>query len=151
MTVKVAINGFGRIGRNVFKIALSNPNIEIVAINDLTNAKTLAHLLKYDSVHGVFSGTVEAEEKAIVVNGKTIPIFAIRNPSELPWGELDVDVAIESTGIFASASSDRGGYLDHIKSGAKKVILSVPAKDAITTVVLGVNDEAISEEITSSK
>lgn len=147
MSIKVAINGFGRIGRNVFKIALNNPEIEIVAINDLTNAKTLAHLLKYDSVHGIFSGTVEPGDGCMVVNGKRIPIYAIRTPSELPWGELGVDVAIESTGIFASASSDKGGYLDHIKSGAKKVILSVPAKDEIVTVVLGVNSEAISEEI----
>lgn len=147
MTIRVAINGFGRIGRNVFKIALNNPNIEIVAINDLTDPKTLAHLLKYDSVHGRFNGTVEAKEDAIVVNGKEIKISAIRNPKELNWKNLNVDVAIESTGIFTAAHSERGGYMDHIEAGAKKVILTVPAKDEITTVVLGVNPESIKPEV----
>jgi glyceraldehyde 3-phosphate dehydrogenase len=147
MAIKVAINGFGRIGRNVFKLAHKNLGIEIVAINDLTDPKTLAHLLKYDSVHGRFDGVVTAESDAIVVDGTRIPIYAIRSPKDLPWGELNVDVAIESTGVFASAESDRGGYKDHLTAGAKKVILTVPAKDQITTVVLGVNDEAISSEI----
>jgi glyceraldehyde 3-phosphate dehydrogenase len=149
MTVKVAINGFGRIGRNVFKIAVKNPNIEVVAINDLTDPKTLAHLLKYDSVHGKFDGTVEASDNAIIVNGKTVPIYAIRNPKELPWSELNVDVAIESTGVFAKAESEKGGYKDHLTAGAKKVILTVPAKDAITTVVLGVNEDAITADETA--
>lgn len=147
MSVKVAINGFGRIGRNVFKLALKTADVEIVAINDLTDPKTLAHLLKYDSVHGKFQGTVTASENAIVVNGQTIPIYAIRNPKELPWKDLNVDVAIEATGIFASADSAKGGYMDHISAGAKKVILTVPAKSQITTVVLGVNSEVITDDV----
>lgn len=145
--IKVAINGFGRIGRNVFKIATQNPNIEIVSINDLTDPKTLAHLLKYDSVHGRYDGTVESTDSSLIVNGKEINISAIRSPKDLPWAKLGVDVAIECTGIFTSATSDRGGYKDHLIAGAKKVILTVPAKDDITTVVLGVNDEIISPEI----
>lgn len=147
MTIRVAINGFGRIGRNVFKVIQNRTDMEVVAINDLTDPKTLGHLLKYDSVHGKFNGSIEVTSDGLVVNGKEIKISAIRNPKDLPWGALNVDVAIESTGIFASAESDRGGYLDHIKAGAKKVILTVPAKDDITTVVLGVNDEVISPEI----
>lgn len=147
MSIKVAINGFGRIGRNVFKIALEDKNLEIVAINDLTSPKMLAHLLKYDSVHGRFNGTVAAGEDSIIVNGKEIKIFAVRNPKELPWGKLGVDVAIESTGVFTAAHSDRGGYLDHIDAGAKKVILTVPAKDEIQTIVLGVNDGDIKSSI----
>ena len=132
--MKIAINGFGRIGRNVFKIALERAGIEVVAINDLTDPKTLAHLLKYDSTFGVYSKSVEAKEDAIVVDGKEIKIYAERNPANLPWGDLGVDVAIESTGVFRAASSEKGGYLDHIKAGAKKVILTVPAKDEIQTV-----------------
>jgi len=147
MAIRVAINGFGRIGRNVFKLMLERPGIEVVAINDLTDAKTLAHLLKYDSVHGKFSGTVTAKDGAIVVNGKEIPIYAIRDPKQLPWKTHQVDVAIESTGIFTAADSPKGGYLNHIEAGAKKVILTVPAKDDITTVVLGVNNDAIKPEI----
>ncbi len=147
MAIRVAINGFGRIGRNVFKLMLERPGIEVVAINDLTDAKTLAHLLKYDSVHGKFSGTVSAKDGAIVVNGKEIPIYAIRDPKQLPWASHQVDVAIESTGIFTAADSPKGGYMNHIEAGAKKVILTVPAKDDITTVVLGVNNEAIKPEI----
>ncbi len=145
--MKLAINGFGRIGRNVFKIAMEREGVEIVAINDLTDAKTLAHLLKYDSTFGVYNRSVEAKEDAIVVDGKEIRIFAIRNPKDLPWKELCVDVAVESTGIFRTAEGEKGGYLDHIKAGAGKVILTVPAKDAIETVVLGVNEERISGEI----
>ncbi len=147
MKIKVAINGFGRIGRNVFKVIQKRTDMEVVAINDLTDPKTLGHLLKYDSVHGRFDGTIEVTSDGLIVNGKEIKISAIRNPKDLPWGKLNVDVDIEATGIFASAESDRGGYLDHIKAGAKKVILTVPAKDDITTVVLGVNDHVISPEI----
>ncbi|RAP37296.1 type I glyceraldehyde-3-phosphate dehydrogenase [Candidatus Marinamargulisbacteria bacterium SCGC AAA071-K20] len=145
--MRVAINGFGRIGRNVFKLTLDNPNVEVVGINDLTDPKTLAHLIKYDSVHGRFNGTVEATDNSIIVNGKEIKISAIRNPKELNWGDLNVDVAVEATGIFASATSDRGGYMDHVKAGAKKVILTVPAKDDIATVVLGVNSQDIKPDI----
>jgi glyceraldehyde 3-phosphate dehydrogenase len=145
--IRVAINGFGRIGRNVFKIGLKRPDIEFVAINDLTNPQTLAHLLKYDSVHGRFDGTVEAKEDVLIVNGKDVKIFAIRDPKTLPWKDLNVDVVIESTGIFTAASSPKGGYNDHLEAGARKVILTVPAKDDITTVVLGVNDHVISPTI----
>lgn len=142
--MKIAINGFGRIGRNVFKIAMEREGIEIVALNDLTSPKTLAHLLKYDSTFGVYAKSVEAKEDSIVVDGKEIKIYAERNPKDLPWGKLGVDVVIESTGIFREATSAKGGYKDHITAGAKKVILTVPAKDAIDqTIVLGVNDSEL--------
>ncbi|AEC01699.1 type I glyceraldehyde-3-phosphate dehydrogenase [Parasphaerochaeta coccoides] len=142
--MKIAINGFGRIGRNVFKIAFQDKGIEVVAINDLTDPKTLATLLKYDSTYGVYDKAVSYEEGAIVVDGKKIPVYALRSPAELPWGKLGVDVVIESTGVFTVAESPKGGYKDHIKAGAKKVILTVPAKDEIDqTIVIGVNDETI--------
>ncbi len=142
--MKIAINGFGRIGRNVFKIAFEDKDIDVVAINDLTDPKTLAHLLKYDSTYGVYNKNVEAKDDAIVVDGKEIKIYAVRNPAELPWKELGVDIAIESTGVFAVAEGPKGGYKDHIKAGAKKVILTVPAKDKIDqTIVCGVNDSEI--------
>lgn len=146
MSVKIGINGFGRIGRMAFTIALEK-GMEVVAINDITDAKTLAHLLKYDSVHGKFKGTIEVKENAIVVNGKEIPIYAIRNPKELPWKDLGAEVVIESTGVFRKATDPKGGYKDHIEAGAKKIILTVPAKDEIDkTIVLGVNDEDISDD-----
>ena len=145
--MKLAINGFGRIGRNVFKLAFAKPGMEIVGINDLTDAKTLAHLLKYDSTFGVYDKKVEAKDGAIVVDGQEIKIYAIKSPLDLPWASLGVDVAIESTGVFRSAEGPKGGYLDHVKAGAKKVILTVPAKDAIETVVLGVNEEKISADV----
>ena len=146
--MKIAINGFGRIGRNVFKVAFEDKNIEIVGINDLTDPKTLAHLLKYDSTYGVYAKSVVASENAIVVDGKSIPVYALRNPAELPWKELGVDVAIESTGVFTAAESPKGGYKDHIKAGAKKVILTVPAKDKIDqTIVCGVNDDKIDHSL----
>ena len=142
--MKIAINGFGRIGRNVFKIAMERDNVEIVALNDLTDPKTLAHLLKYDSTYGVYNKVIEAKDDAIIVDGKEIKIFAERNPVNLPWGSLGVDVVIESTGVFRTAEGPKGGYKDHIKAGAGKVILTVPAKDAIDqTIVLGVNDEIL--------
>ncbi|MDD3996577.1 MAG: type I glyceraldehyde-3-phosphate dehydrogenase [Sphaerochaetaceae bacterium] len=146
--MKMAINGFGRIGRNVFKIAFEDKNIDIVAINDLTDPKTLATLLKYDSTYGVYKRSVSAKEDAIVVDGKEIKIYAIKNPAELPWKALGVDIAIESTGVFGSAESPKGGYKDHIKAGAKKVILTVPAKDKIDqTIVCGVNDDQIDHSL----
>jgi glyceraldehyde 3-phosphate dehydrogenase len=146
--MKIAINGFGRIGRNVFKIAFEDKDIEIVGINDLTDPKTLAHLLKYDSTYGVYSKSVEVTDNAIVVDGKNIPVFAVRSPSELPWKELGVDVAIESTGVFSVAEGPKGGYKNHIKAGAKKIILTVPAKDQIDqTVVCGVNDDVIDHSL----
>jgi len=142
MAKKVAINGFGRIGRLVFRIAMER-GMEIVAINDLTNAKTLAHLLKYDSVHGKFPGTVEAKDSAIVVNGKEIKIYAERDPEKLPWDELGVEYVIESTGVFRKKEQIE----KHIKAGAKKVILTVPAKDEIdATIVLGVNNGDLKAE-----
>ncbi|MDD4956547.1 MAG: type I glyceraldehyde-3-phosphate dehydrogenase [Candidatus Omnitrophica bacterium] len=143
MAVKVGINGFGRIGRMVFRIMQERGGFDVVAINDLTDAKTLAHLLKYDSVHGKFKGTVEAKEKSIVVNGKEIEILSIKNPAELPWGARGVQVVVESTGVFRAKEQ-----LDlHIKAGAKKVLLTVPSKDQIdNTIVLGVNDADLKAE-----
>ncbi|MDI9454655.1 MAG: glyceraldehyde 3-phosphate dehydrogenase NAD-binding domain-containing protein, partial [Spirochaetota bacterium] len=142
--MKIAINGFGRIGRNVFKIAFVDKDIEIVGINDLTDPKTLAHLLKYDSNYGVYDKSVAVDGDAIVVDGKKIPVFAERSPASLPWKDLGVDVVIESTGVFTVAESPKGGYKDHIKAGAKKVVLTVPAKDKIDqTIVLGVNDDQL--------
>jgi glyceraldehyde 3-phosphate dehydrogenase len=135
--MKLAINGFGRIGRNVFKIALEKGDIDIVAINDLTDPKTLAHLLKYDSNYGVYDKKVESTEDAIVVDGKKIKVFAERDPKSLPWKDLGIDVVIESTGVFRK----RDQVAWHIEAGAKKVILTVPAKDKVDkTIVLGVND-----------
>lgn len=144
--IKVAINGFGRIGRNVFKIALERDNIEIVGINDLTDTKTLSHLLKYDSTQGRFNGEVSYDNEGIIVNGKKIKVSAERNPINIPWGETP-DVVIESTGIFRKKESEKGGYGDHLKNGAKKVVLTVPAKDQIDRmIVLGVNSEDLKPE-----
>lgn len=143
MATKVGINGFGRIGRMVFRIMLARGDFEVVSINDLTDAGTLAHLLKYDSVHGKFDGTVEAKESSIVVNGKEIEITSIKDPAELPWGDKGVEIVIESTGVFRKKDQ----IAAHIEAGAKKVILTVPAKDEIdNTIVLGVNDEDLSDE-----
>jgi glyceraldehyde 3-phosphate dehydrogenase (phosphorylating) len=144
--IKVAINGFGRIGRNVFKIALERDNIEIIGINDLTDTKTLSHLLKYDSTQGRFNGEVSYDNDGIIVNGKKIKVSSERSPINIPWGETP-DVVIESTGIFRQKESAKGGYGDHLKNGAKKVILTVPAKDQIDRmIVLGVNTEDLREE-----
>lgn len=137
MSIRVGINGFGRIGRNVFRSAFDDSNIEFVAVNDLTSPKTLAHLLKYDSVHGRFPGDVEASDDAIIVNGKPIKVLAQRNPAELPWGELGVDYVVESTGFFRS----RDKAQLHLDAGAKKVIISAPAKGEDITIVMGVNHE----------
>ncbi len=143
--IKVGINGFGRIGRNVFKIAFERHDMEIVGINDLTNTKTLAHLLKYDSTQGRFPG-VTFDDKNIIVNGKKIPVYAEKNPALIPWG-VTPDVVIEATGIFRAKESPKGGYGDHLKAGAKKVILTVPSKDSIdATIVLGVNDADLKPE-----
>jgi glyceraldehyde 3-phosphate dehydrogenase len=139
--MKIAINGFGRIGRSVFKVAFERNDIEVVAINDITDADTLAHLLKYDSNYGPYQHSVEAKDDALIVGGKKIQVLAEKDPKKLPWKSLGVDVAIESTGIFRTASGSKGGYKDHIEAGAKKVILTVPAKDEVDkTIVLGVND-----------
>jgi glyceraldehyde 3-phosphate dehydrogenase len=141
MPIKVAINGFGRIGRLTFK-ALQDKDVEIVAINDLTDTKTLAHLVKYDSVHGRFNGEVTADAEGISVNGKHIRVTAERDPKNLPWGELGIDVVLESTGRFV----DEKGAGGHLEAGAKRVVISAPAKGNITTVVLGVNEEVLREE-----
>jgi len=137
--MRVAINGFGRIGRLAFKCLLEKSDVEVVAINDLTDNKTLAHLLKYDSIQGKFNGTVDFTEDHIIVNGKKIVATAERDPANLPWKELKVDVVLESTGFFRSP--DTAGK--HITAGAKKVIISAPASGDIKTVVLGVNDETL--------
>jgi len=144
--IKIGINGFGRIGRNVFKIAFERDNMEIIGINDITDTKTLAHLLKYDSTQGKFNGTVQHDECALIVNGITIPITAERSPLEIKWAQTP-DVVIESTGIFRQKESNKGGYGDHLKNGAKKVILTVPSKDEIDNmIVLGVNDNDLRDE-----
>ena len=145
MAVRVGINGFGRIGRLVFRVMADQPNkFEVAAINDLSKPATLRQLLKYDSVHGRFSGTVEATEDALIVNGRTIKVLNERAPAKLPWAELGVQVALESTGVFTMRKSEKGGYGDHLAAGAKKVILSAPAKDdPDLMVVLGVNDEQL--------
>ncbi len=144
--MKLAINGFGRIGRNVFKLAIERSGVKVVGINDLTDTKTLAHLLKYDSTQGKFNGTVEYDKENIIVNGKPYKVCSERNPKEIPWGEAP-DVVIESTGVFRKRESEKGGYGDHLNNSkypAKKVILTVPAKDEIdNTIVLGVNNEAL--------
>jgi glyceraldehyde 3-phosphate dehydrogenase len=135
--VKIGINGFGRIGRCVFRAACDNEDIDFVAINDLTDAKTLAHLLKYDSVHGRFNRKVEVGDNSLVVDGKVIKVLSERDPRNLPWRELGVEVVIESTGRFR----DRESAGKHLKAGANKVIISAPAKDPDWTVVLGVNEK----------
>lgn len=137
--IKVAINGFGRIGRLTFKALLQKDNVEVVAINDLTDTATLAHLLKYDSVHGRFNGEVSSGEGVIIVNGKNIKVSAEKDPAKLPWKDLGVDVVLESTGRFV----DEAGAGGHIQAGAKKVVISAPAKGNIPTVVLGVNDDTL--------
>ncbi|HZX47763.1 MAG TPA: type I glyceraldehyde-3-phosphate dehydrogenase [Nitrospirota bacterium] len=136
MSVKIGINGFGRIGRNFFRIIFNNPEIEIAAINDLTDAKTLAHLLKYDSVFGILNAEIAAKENTLIVNGREIKILAERDPLKLPWGDLGVDIVVESTGLFTK----REDAEKHLKGGAKKVIISAPAKNPDVTIVLGVND-----------
>ncbi len=142
MAIKVAINGFGRIGRNFFRASFRDERLEIVAINDITDAATLAHLLKYDSVHGRFEGEVSAGDSEIVVNGRSIRVFSERDPGALPWGELGVDVVIESTGLFR----DREKASRHLEAGAGWVVISAPAKNPDITVVLGVNHEKLDPE-----
>jgi len=137
MAIRVGINGFGRIGRNVFRAGLKREGIEFVAVNDLTDAKTLAHLLKYDSVHGKFDAEVETKGDTFRVNGKEIKVLALKDPSQLPWKDLGIDVVLESTGRF----TDREAGAKHMGAGAKKVIISAPAKDPDVSVVLGVNEK----------
>ena len=139
MAVKVAINGFGRIGRLALRLMVGNPEFDVVAINDLTDAHMLAHLFKYDSAQGRFEGTIEVKEDAFVVNGKEIKTFAKANPEELPWGELGVDVVLECTGFFTKKEKAEA----HIKAGAKKVVISAPATGDLKTVVYNVNDDIL--------
>lgn len=144
--IKVGINGFGRIGRNAFKLIEERDNMEVVGINDLTDTKTLAHLLKYDSTQGKFNGVVSFNENSLIVDGREIRVTAERMPIDIKWEDTP-DVVIEATGIFRSKESNKGGYGDHLKTGAKKVILTVPAKDQIDRmIVLGVNDDELRDE-----
>lgn len=144
MAIKIGINGFGRIGRLVFRAAQDNPNIEVVGINDLFDNDALAYLLKYDSVHGRFNGTVEADDKNLIVNGKTIRSTAERDPANLKWGDIGVDYVVESTGFF----TDFDGANKHVQAGAKKAIISAPTKtpDQVPTIVMGVNDEKLTAD-----
>jgi len=148
MATKVAINGFGRIGRAVARIIIQRGgDLELVAVNDLADARSLAHLFKYDTVMGKWNGTVEAGDGELIINGKSVKVLAVRNPAELPWKDMGVKVVVEATGIFRTKESPKGGYGDHIKAGAEKVVLTVPAKDDIdATIVLGVNDEQLTSE-----
>jgi len=149
MATKVAINGFGRIGRAIARIIIQRRNdLDLVAVNDLADARSLAHLFKYDTVMGKWDGTVEAGDGKLVINGKDIKVLSVKNPAELPWKDMDVKVVVESTGIFRTKESPKGGYGDHLKAGAAKVVLTVPAKDDIeVTIVLGVNDEKLTDKV----
>jgi glyceraldehyde 3-phosphate dehydrogenase len=142
--IKIGINGFGRIGRLVFRAGLENPDIEFVGINDLVPPKNIAYLLKYDSTHGKFNGTVESTEEGIIVNGKLIPCVSVRNPEELPWGKLGADYVVEATGLF----TDLEGAGKHLKAGAKKVVISAPTKepDKVATLLMGVNHTTYNPE-----
>lgn len=135
MSIKIGINGFGRIGRCVFRAAINHPDLEVVAINDLTDVSTMAHLMKYDSVHGMVDWDIQTKEGAIVVNGKSISYTAVKDPAQLPWKDLNVDIAAECTGLFR----DRENAAKHLTAGARKVLISAPAKDPDTTIVMGVN------------
>ena len=139
---RIAINGFGRIGRLAFRQMISNPKFQVVAINDLTDVDTLSHLLKYDSIHGLFPGEVSVSNGNLIVNGQEIQITAKRNPTELPWGDSQVDLVVESTGVFADAEKASA----HLTAGAGKVIISAPAKGDLKTVVLGVNDDILKDD-----
>lgn len=150
MAVRVAINGFGRIGRLTFRNLIARGSeFEVVGINDLTDNNTLATLLKYDSTHRRFDGTVDHDDKNLIVNGKKIPVFEQRNPAELPWGDLGVDIVVESTGVFTSRKNgSKPGFDSHLDAGAKRVVISAPAKDnPDLTVVLGVNDEQLTSDM----
>jgi glyceraldehyde 3-phosphate dehydrogenase len=149
MSTKVAINGFGRIGRAVARLIMQRKGeLELVAVNDLSDSKSLAHLFKYDTVMGKWNGTVEASDNSLIINGKKIDVLAVKNPAELPWKNTGVKIVVESTGIFRSKESPKGGYGDHIKAGAQKVVLTVPAKDDIeATIVMGVNDKKLTKDV----
>ena len=136
MAIRIAINGFGRIGRLVFRAGMNNPNYEFVAINDLVPAANLAYLLKYDSTHGTYKGDISHEGESIIVNGKNVRVCSERDPQNLPWRELNVDYVVESTGLFTNVE----GAQKHLTAGAKRVVISAPAKGDVTTIVMGVNE-----------
>ena len=142
--IKVGINGFGRIGRMVFRASINHPEIDIVGINDLCPADYLAYMLKYDTMHGQFNGTISSTDKSIIVNGKNISVSAVKNPAELPWGELGAEYVVESTGLFLTQEKAQG----HIDAGAKKVVMSAPSKDATPMFVVGVNDDKYTSDMT---
>jgi len=142
MAVKIGVNGFGRIGRLVTKVAVADPDVEVVAVNDLTDAKTLAHLFKYDSVHGVFRGDVKAGDGSLDIDGEKMKVLSERDPASLPWKDLDVEIVVESTGLFTK----REGAAKHLDAGASKVVISAPATDPDITVVMGVNEDGIDLE-----
>lgn len=143
MAIRIAINGFGRIGRPSFKIALEKPNLEVVAINDLTEPKTLAHLLKYDTIYGRYAKDVSADEGALLVEGKRFPVYAEKDPSKLPWGKLAVDVVLEATGFFTTREKAQA----HLTAGAKRVIISAPSESPdVETILLGVNEDRLGEQ-----
>jgi glyceraldehyde 3-phosphate dehydrogenase len=147
MAIKVGINGFGRIGRLAFRSMMQRPaEFDVVAVNDLSDPKQLAILLKYDSVHGRFDGTVEAGENKLIVNGKAVQVLREREPAKLPWTALGVEVVVESTGLFTDREGPKGGFADHVKAGARRVIISAPAKGPDLTVVLGVNDDKLKSD-----
>ena len=143
MSIKVGINGFGRIGRMVFRASMNHPEVEIVGINDLCPADYLAYMLKYDTMHGKFEGTVESTENAIIVNGKEIPIFAERNPADIPWGKIEAEYVVESTGLFLTKEKAQA----HIDGGAKHVIMSAPSKDDTPMFVMGVNNDTYTSDM----
>ena len=149
MATKVGINGFGRIGRAVTRIIVERGGeLEVAAVNDLSDAKSLAHLFKYDTVMGKWAGTVQVKDGDLVINGKAIKVLAEKNPAALPWKEMGVEIVVESTGVFRTKESPKGGYGDHLKAGASKVVLTVPAKDDIeATIVLGVNDHMLTKDV----
>ncbi|MFP4176431.1 MAG: type I glyceraldehyde-3-phosphate dehydrogenase [Candidatus Brocadiia bacterium] len=147
MSIRVGINGFGRIGRLVFRIMMDRDDFEVVAINDLADPETLAYLLEYDSVHGRMDAEIDSDENGIIVDGEHYDVLSVMDPTELPWDEENVYFAVESTGVFRYRSGEKGGYGDHLKAGAEKVLLTVPAKDEVdATIVLGVNDDALSAD-----
>ena len=144
MSIKVGINGFGRIGRMVFRASVEHPEIEIVGINDLCPADYLAYMLKYDTMHGKFAGEVSSDDKGIVVNGKSIPVFAERDPANIPWGQLGAEYVVESTGLFLTKEKAQA----HINAGAKKVVMSAPSKDDTPMFVVGVNTDSYTSDMT---
>ena len=144
MSIQVGINGFGRIGRMVLRCSMEHPEIEIVGINDLCPADYLAYMLKYDTMHGIFTGTIDSTENAIIVNGKEIPVFAERDPADLPWGKIGAEYVIESTGLFLTKEKSQG----HINAGAKHVVMSAPSKDDTPMFVMGVNQDKYTSDMT---